>query len=296
MKKFKPTSQSELKKRLFYLSIVIIPILQVCVFYIYVNISFFVNAFTKYESNTGEYVWNGLNNFKSVIQSFQTNQGYIRSIGNSAIMTIVGLSTMFLTLLLAYYLQQKYLGSKFFIIALFLPVIISSMALTMIWQNMLIWVFPALGLPDYFNNVNTAFSSMLVYGIWGGLGGTIFIYISAMNNISPETLESGRLDGLKFFGEFIYLVIPGIFKSISVYILTTLMGFFTSQSAYNFYADAAPAETYTVGYIVFISSLRAKSRTDFPYACAFGLFTTLFAVPTMLISRKLMDKFGPSED
>ena len=286
----------KMKKLLFYLSIVIIPIVQVCVFYVYVNVSFFANAFTRFDLESGKYVWNGLNNFAKVVESFKTNNAYIAAIWNSLLATGVGVATQILILMLSFYIQQRFFGSKVFLFILFLPTIISTIALSMVWQNLLVWVFPAWGLPDYFNNLSTAFASILVFGLWAGLGGNIFIYISAMNNVSPSVLESARLDGLGFLGEFFYIVIPGIFKSISIYLIGCLMGFFTSQSGYNFYADDAPAETYTIGYIVFVNQLKSKNMVDFPYACAFGLFSSFFAVPTILIARKLFDKFGPSED
>ena len=86
------------KKRLvFYSCFIFIPLLQFCVFYIYVNFNSIMLAFQQYEVRTGTTGYNikfaGLDNFKTALTIIQENLFMIK---NSAIMfvcsTLLGLS------------------------------------------------------------------------------------------------------------------------------------------------------------------------------------------------------------
>ena len=66
-------------------------------------------------------------------------------------------------------------------------------------------------------------------------GGSIILFLGLMNRIPPEILEAASLDGITPVKEFLYIILPLIFPTISIYIINLLAGFFAQQgSLYTF--------------------------------------------------------------
>ena len=53
---------------------------------------------------------------------------------------------------------------------------------------------------------------------------------------------------------------------------------------------------FIIGYLFFIKSTATDAENLYPAIAAFGVLLTLIAVPTTLIVKYLLERFGPSED
>jgi ABC-type sugar transport system permease subunit len=134
-----------------------------------------------------------------------------------------------------------------------------------------------------------------------GFAGGLIVYLSAMSSISKEVLEYGQLEPLSSFKELIYIVIPLIFPTIVTYIVITIGGFFINAGHfYSFFGGNATHYTPfdTLGYYFFIkvAGNKAVTEADFTYAAAGGILFTLIVAPVTIITKNLLEKYGPSED
>jgi multiple sugar transport system permease protein/N-acetylglucosamine transport system permease protein len=149
------------KKRLiFYTCLIAIPSIQFAIFYVYVNINSILLAFQKYEVRLDGIGYNVsfafFENFSEAWKIF-TNSGQM--VLNSLYLylsNLVIVST--LALFFSYYIAKKHAFSGFFRVMLFMPSIISQVALVTIFRTVVDDVFvevaKSLGLEAWLNENN----------------------------------------------------------------------------------------------------------------------------------------------
>lgn len=293
-------TRRKLRNALFYAVMAGIPIIQVCIFYIGVNLNSVLLAFRKYDFATGGYKWNGLNNFRQFFASFST-YSYMRSaLKNSFIVFFATILVSFSGgIIMSFYIyKQRFLG-KFFRVMLFMPSMVSSMVLVIIFSYFADSAIPVIthyATPGLLANSDTTFITMLLFTLCLGFGSGMLVYTGTMNGISESLVEAAELDGCGVFREFIHVTLPTIYPTIVVFFVGQMSMFFSNQmNVFAFYGGDAEYKLYTFGYWLYVSVQRA-SLADYPYLASVGIILTLILAPIVLVVRKLLLKFGPSAD
>lgn len=285
---------------IFYAVMAGIPIVQVCVFYIGVNINSILLAFRKYDMVTMTYSWNGLNNFKQFFDSFSVFSYMKAAVKNSF---IIFFSTIMISfsggIIMSFYIYKKRFLSKFFRVMLFMPSMISSIVMVTIFSHFADSAVPAItnnATVGLLANPDTTFITMLVFTLWLGFGGGMLVYTGTMNGISESLVEAAKLDGCGTVKEFIFITIPSIYPTIIVFLVGQMSNFFANQmNLFAFYGADADYRLYSFGYWLYVSLQRGNMAT-YPYLSAVGLVLTAFLAPIVLVTRKLLLKLGPSSD
>lgn len=308
----KKLTKSRVKYWCFYAALIVLPLLQFAVFYVYVNINSIVLAFQKYEISTGGdiasgYVFGGLENFKRVFGElfgafgYNQNARLVYSLKNSLWMTfaLFFISTP-LTLLFSYVISKKVPASEFFKFFLFLPSIIPAVVLSLIYLYFNESAFPELlgkltGHPvDGLMWSDRTWALMIIlYAVITGFGPQTLIYVGSMNSINVSQIEAGKIDGVNRVQEFFHIVFPNIFPTFITFTLVSLTGIFINQfSMFAFYSYDADPSMYTFGYFIYAGVSRT-TPSNYPYYAALGVLSTLIVIPVTLGVNKLMTKFGP---
>ena len=96
---------------------------------------------------------------------------------------------------------------------------------------------------------------------------------------------------------------PSIFPTIVTYIIVAIAGFFTNYGHfYSFYGGEGGANRpfSTLGFYFFVKvaggTNTIPSPADYPFVSAAGILFTLIVAPVTLLTKYLLEKFGPSED
>lgn len=290
---------------LFYILMAAFPILQFCVFYIGVNANMITKAFSAYDMKTGTYIFNGWENFRKIFFDLKNNAVYAVSLKNSlwAYLLTTGVSLP-LSLLMSYYIFKKGKGHKLFRSMLFLPSIISPMVLSTIFRIVTDKVYPELVFKftgEYvpgllMSDSKTVFLLAAFYTVWTGFGVTTMMYRGAMDGVTPSMIEAASLDGAGEFVQFYKIILPMIFPTISVFLLTGITGIFMNQiSLYNiFSSNLGDQMVKTFGYQFFLETSKA-TLADYPRLTAIGLVLSLITIPVVLGLRKLFNKIDPTE-
>ncbi|MBR1677533.1 MAG: sugar ABC transporter permease [Clostridia bacterium] len=284
---------------LFYSLMILIPSVQFCIFYIGVNFNSILLAFKDYDAITGKYSWIGFANFERFIIDLSAGNALAYAIKNSLIAYFVGLIVgTVLTLFFSYYIFKKKFLYNAYRIILFLPSMLSAMVMTIIFGFLSGNVFPAIGLKDYLAEMSTQFGAILFFNIWVGFGTGVLLYSNSMSQVSQDVIEAGQIDGVNSLQEFFYIIMPGIFPTLSTFLITGVAGIFINQvNIFSFFADAADIHIYTIGYYLFTKVVGGSaSIATYPYAAAAGLLLTAVAVPITYGMKFALEKFGPSED
>ena len=297
----------KLKRNLFYLSVVALPILQFVVFYILVNFRSVMFAFQKYDV-IEQYTFAGLEQFKRFFTDLKNEQTMVYSLKNSLILFVATfcVGTIGAVLFSNYIYKNCFMG-KFFRITLFLPTIVSGIVLVTTYKFWIDQGVPYIverlwgkEIDPPLSNVNLKFTLILCFSLWFGFGTQVLMYTSSMSGISPEIVESAELDGITPFKELIYITVPLIYNVFLTFITVGIAGFFTnSMMTYSFCGEYADPQIFTFGYFLYMRTQVASKLQDFDTFCylsAAGIVMTLIAVPFTLGVKKFMEKVGPSED
>ena len=301
-KKLGPFSKKNLSRTLFLIIIFAWPTWAFIWNFVVVNANSFVLAFSNYDAETHTFVpMLNFDNFSKVFNDLIHTTELKRTLINSIVYYVFTLAMIPIHLFVSFMVHKKCPGSKFFTVVFFLPGIISSIVWVMIFKYAVEYVIPRFFDLDLRVSLllsqKWAFPTLLVYKFWISFAGGLIIYTGAMSRIPPEIVEYGSLDGLGKYKEFIYITLPLIFPTISVYLVTGVIGLFSgSPDILAFYGSDAPFQTWTFGYYFFkiIIGSGASAQSMYPYASAAGLIFTLICAPIVYLVRYLLEKFGPS--
>ena len=148
------------------------------------------------------------------------------------------------------------------------------------------------------DNYDTNKATIIAFFMFISFGPSTLIYSNAMGNISVDIIEAAKIDGITLFKEMWHITLPQIWPTISTFLVIGIAGIFTNMlGLYDLYGTNAPPHLHTVGYYLFSRASGATAVADrYPYLSCLGIVFTLFVVPVTMIVRKLLEKFGPSEN
>ena len=307
-KKKKKGIDSQKKSRaIFYYALIAIPLVQFAIFYIGVNINSILLSFQSYiRDENGMYVtafvW--FKNFGEMLNELLYTAKFIHTFKNTAIMFVLNLVVIGLSLIFSYYIYKKLPLHGFFRVVLFLPQMVSSIALVLLYKYFVVDCLPAIfkvvgiTLPDIFDGSTNELGAIFVYNVWAGFGTQIIIYSSTMSGISESMVEAAKIDGITPLKEFFYITIPSVFGVLTIYVVATVAGMFVHQmNLYNFRGGANDSYFSSVGYYLYASMVNPETTLmDYPRLSAFGLILTFITLPLAFGVKKLMEKYGPSEN
>lgn len=297
------------RKLFFYLSIIVVPMIQFFIFYVIVNFNTFRLAFQKYEIVDGtlvsHFAW--FDNISQVVQEFFTLPVLQAAFRNSLLAYLIGLVFgMSLSLFFSYYIFKKFPFANTFKVFLYLPNIVSVMALAIMYKYIFDYAMPLvlnrenpdLKIVRLLTDQNTRFAMIMLFNTFVTLGSNVLLYTGTMSGISPSILEAAQVDGVNEMQELFWIVLPQVYPTIVTFLIAQMATVFTNQiNLLNFYGGVADWEIQTLGYYLYINIDRYKNdMTQFPRLATIGLVLTCIALPITLGMRKLLNAVGPSNE
>lgn len=141
-------------------------------------------------------------------------------------------------LLLALLLTGKFRGVAVYRTIYFLPMIMSAVAVGLLWSYIYNFNFGlinnglrALGvpmdkLPTWLGDSSTALPSLMIVEIWRWAGYHTVIFIAALQGIPNELYEAARVDGATLFKKHWYVTLPQLKSTILLNVVLCLIGAF----------------------------------------------------------------------
>jgi multiple sugar transport system permease protein len=188
-------------------------------------------SFTDY-SFGDSWSWVGFQNYTDLFR----DQDFLAALKNTILYAVVVIPlSMAISLAVAIGLNQKIKAIGFFRTAFYLPTVTATVAIATIW----LWIYnPGSGLANGFlslfgfapgrwlSDPNTALPSLMVVGIWQGLGTKIIIYLAALQGVSRDLLESAALDGANRWQKFVNVTWPALGPVQFFVLVTSIVGTF----------------------------------------------------------------------
>ena len=289
-------AKQKMMDRIFIVSLLTIPIIHWCVSWLFVNIQSILMAF---QLPTGE--WSMLN-FEIFFSTWSDGTSeLILAVKNSVKWFLLNNAIIFpFTLILNYFFFKKMPGYAVFRILLYIPGLISGVAVASMVKEMVlpngflgimlqeIFDVSAADIPHFFKDENYANQAMMLYTFWGGWGSNLLLLGGTFARVPREVLEAAKLDGCSPARELVQLVIPMISSTLITMIILNLTGILTSSGPLLLFTQGHYG-TMTLSYWIF-DSVRYGGAGTYNTVAATGLIATCVVVPIILISRWFLEK------
>ena len=275
-------------------------VLHFLVMWVGVNFNSILLSFKTYNRN-GTYSWLSGENFFQNFQLIFTNIG--KDVDNYRSMLFSSLAyfvvscfvTLPIALLFSYFIFKKILANGFFKVIFFLPSIIPLIILTTIYaitvgnNGPVGQMLNAMGIEsaNLFLTHESASWMIWIFCVWAGIGYDVILLTAGMSRIPRDILESCKMDGVPSFKEFIRIVIPLTWSTITTLFIFGMMSVFT-VFLQPFYLAPAQNTTWTIGTNIFFAS---KGYRALNAPAALGLFYSLIGAPIIVGTRSLLNKF-----
>ncbi len=180
----------------------------------------------------------GLENFRAVLfqEPFST-WTYNALLNNVIVFVALMLFQNGTAFLIAYLLLKGMPGHRFHQVAIFVPVILSSVIIGAMWKLFLNPLFGlvnqaliAVGLESWaqpwLGQSSTALGSLIFVNMWHWIGFPALVYLAGMQRITRETFEAARLDGASDWAIMKDIVWPLVAPATTVVVILTFIGSF----------------------------------------------------------------------
>ncbi len=291
----KGISRAKLQEYLFVASLLAIPIFFFLIFWVYANVDSLLLAFQKedYSGESMKLIFT-FRNFEDVFKYFLKEKELLIAFRNTMLFFVVNLVIVIpLTLLMSYFIYKKIFGYKLFRTVAFLPNIICSSALVVLFK----YTFMGGGTYNaivgskfkYLLETDNAILLLLLYNVIFGFGTNLVIFGGAMNSISKDVLEAGDIDGCNWFQELIYLIIPMMWPTISTLLILCFSSMFSATGPI-LAMTGGKHDTSSLAFMTYKYATGVTGEQNIYYASAIGMCMTAIAFPIVLIIRKVIFK------
>lgn len=286
------------QNRIFLTVMLTIPIIHWFIFWLYLNLQSILMAF---QLPTGawsflnfEVLWRQLTSPGSDILLALKNTLMWFSISNFIILPF--------TIFLNYFFFKKIPGYKTFRILLFVPGLLSSVAIAAMVNRFVLpsgplgIILKELGMKDvplFFADSDYANKAMVIYTLWLGWGSNMLLLGGTFARVPMEVLEAAKLDGCGPVRELIQLIIPMISSTLITMIILSCTGIFGASGPLILFTKGE-FETLTLSYWIF-DNVRFGGTSTYNTVAATGLVFTLIAVPLIMTIRWLLEKIPTVE-
>ncbi len=294
-KKKKPIRKQRV---LFILFGITVPIINWLIFYMYTNFASITMAFTD------SYGAISFDNFFRFFKEFQMETSDIRiAFKNTMLTFIIGVLVFPFKILVSYFIYKKIPFAKFYRIVFFLPTIIFSVAISMVFVQIVgvegiiaktiqEWLHLEYT-PELLADSNYANITVIGQLLWLTFPGDLIIWGGTFARIPEEVLESGRIDGVTWWSEFTKIIVPMVWPTVALQTVLLFCAIF-SASGNVFLLTEGNYGTMTISAWMYLTLYRNSgsmyTSNVYNYMSAVGLIITIVAVIISLSIRRLTDR------
>ena len=286
---------SGLSDRLTYLGFTLIPLGLYATFYVFQVITGLFYSFTDWNGMSPHFKLVGLRNYAILF----SNPNFWRSLWTTALYAFFLVAiTMVLALVLSLALDSLKTFKTFTKAVYFIPAMLGSVTVALIWNQMYLRVFPFLGraMNLDFLKVNplgspkTALLATVFINVWQAVAIPTLIFIAGLQSIPREQYEAAGIDGASPLQRFRYVTLPGLFPLFIVNLVLLIKAGFTAFDYPYTLTGGGPARAVEVISIAIINDAFTNFRFSIANAEAAVLFIIIAGISIVQIRFNRMDR------
>jgi multiple sugar transport system permease protein len=242
--------------------------------------------------------WIGFGNY---VEMFTNDELFWSSLGRT--FYFAGLSVplgVMGSMILAILLNTKLRGVTFFRTLFFMPSLVPVVSAAILWLWLLNsdWGLVNLGLrrlgwsdpPSWFGNRKWAIPSLVMMGLWGGIGGTrMIIFLAGLQGIPDALYDAAAIDGAGPWNRVIHVTLPLLTPTIFFNLVLGMIGALQAFQGAFIATNGGPAfATWFFGLHIF---KHAFEYFNMGYGASLAWFFAIIIVSVTLIQQKLSDRW-----
>lgn len=292
------------KNRKFIIGFLAPAVIMFILVFLYPIIRTLMMSFFKIDSVTGgieTWKFEGLSNYQALITTpvFQTSMWNL-----FRIWFFGGIIVLSFSLLLAVILTSGIRFKKFFRAVIYLPNIVSAVALATMWLQyvysskfgLLTTFFNAIGLKSaaatQWLDSGHKFRALLLSYCFGMIGYHMLIWLSGIERISPDLFEAAHIDGANKPQQFWYITRPllkGIFKTnITMWSVTSVAFFVWSQLFSTVTADTQTIVPMVYMYMQTFGAGNTVTERNAGLGAAVGVILCICVIVIFTLTNRLI--------
>lgn len=231
--------------------------------------------------------WIGLANYDEL----RDDPAFFTSLKNNVIWLVLYLLAVPAGLFIAIFLNQSVFGIRLYKSLFFFPFVISQVVVGLMFS----WFYaPNFGL--FYNLIEwltgrsvavLADPALVTYGIivaglWPQIAYVMILYLTGLNNVSPDQVEAARLDGAKGWRMLWYVILPQLRPATFIAVVVTVIGALRSFDLVSIMTDGGPFGSSRV--LSFYMYEQALSEYGFRMGYGAAIAVVLFLIMMIFIS------------
>lgn len=202
-----------------------------------------------------------------------------------------------IALALAELLNRTIRGASFFRAAFFLPVIVSGVVVTILWQQLLGYnlgmlnrILTAISLPrvPWLDDPTVAMYSIAVMVTWKNVGLYVILFLVGLQTVPVQYYEAADLEGATSWQKFRFITLPMINPTIfTVVVLSTIGGFSLFIEPYIM-TEGGPMNS-TLSAVMYIYR-QAFQYYHMGYSATLGFFFALLILFVVAIQKRYVEQ------
>lgn len=237
----------------------------------------------------------GLDNFKVLLSDPLFYQSWKNTILFVLLALLIG---YIIPIVLAILINELRHFKEFMRLGYYLPVILPLVVVSIMWKFLYL---PNEGLFDsilkalhfqpvhWLQNETTAILSLVIMATWKGAGGSMIIYLAALQGVPPQYYEAAEIDGANIFQRLKNITIPYLIPIMLIMLILQMIGTFQVFTEPFIMTDGGP-NNRTLTVLLYLYRT-AFTYIDFGVASAMGLILFFVLVSLTVIYFIVQKKF-----
>lgn len=206
---------------------------------------------------------------------------------------------LIVSLFLAQLLNQRIRAATFFRASFFLPVIVSGVVVTILWQQlfgydsgMINRITAAIGLSriGWLVNPNVAIYSIAIMATWKNLGLYVILFLVGLQTVPVAYYEAAKLEGASRWQQFYHITLPMINPTIFLVVVLSTIGGFSLFIEPYIMTGGGPLNQ-TLSAVLYIYK-QAFQYYNMGYSATLGFFYAMLIMTVVLLQKKFIEKEG----
>lgn len=237
--------------------------------------------------------WIGLKNFTRLFH----DSLFLKSISNTLTFLLIHIPLQIIVALGFALLLNSRVGLRGFFRSLyFLPVVVSGVAVTILWQQLYSYdygvlntLLTSLGFRSipWLVDPQIAMPSIALMATWKNVGIYIVLFLAGLQNIPFELYQAASMDGASRFQQFVHITVPMLNPTVIVILVLSTIGGFSLFIEPYVLTGGGPMQS-TLSGVLYIYN-QAFYFSHMGYAATLGFVFALIIFAVVAIQRKLIE-------
>jgi len=235
----------------------------------------------------GEKTWVGTANYIELMD----DDRFYTSLKNNVIWLVLYMLAVPVGLFIALFLNQTVFGIRLYKSLFFFPFVISQVVVGLVFA----WFYdPSNGIialiysiwdgkpPAILADERYVTYGIIAAGLWPQIAYCMILFLTGLNNVSPDQIEAGRLDGAKGWKMLWHVVLPQLRPATFIAVVVTVIGALRSFDLISIMTQGGPyGSSNVLAYYMFETAL-----SEYGYRMGYGaaIAVILFLIMMVYIS------------